>query len=42
MIKIFLVEDEVVLRNAIKNSIHWEGKDMNLWGRQVMENWLIR
>ena len=24
MIKIFLVEDEVVLRNAIKNSIHWE------------------
>lgn len=24
MIKVFLVEDEVVLRNAIKNSIHWE------------------
>lgn len=24
MIKVFLVEDEVVIRDAIKNSINWE------------------
>lgn len=45
MIKVFLVEDEIIIRNGIKNSINWErtvliGKcmDMTLSERQVMEN----
>lgn len=24
MIKVFLVEDEIIIRNGIKNSINWE------------------
>lgn len=35
MIKVFLVEDEIIIRNGIKNSINW---DMTLSERQVMEN----
>ena len=42
MIKIFLVEDEVVMRNGIKNNIPWEKKDCYLPGKPAMGNWPIR
>ena len=32
MIKVFLVEDEVVIRNAIKNSIDWEKEGYDFVG----------
>ena len=32
MIKVFLVEDEVVIRDAIKNSINWEQEDYEFVG----------
>lgn len=32
MIKIFLVEDEIVIRNGIKNSIHWEKEGYDFVG----------
>lgn len=32
MIKVFLVEDEVVIRNGIKNSIHWEQEGFEFAG----------
>ena len=38
MIKVFLVEDEIIIRNGIKNSINWKCMDMTLSERQVMEN----
>ena len=38
MIKVFLVEDEVIIRESVKNSIDWKKKVMNLQERQVMGN----
>lgn len=41
-IKVFLVEDEMVIRRGIKNSIDWEKKKGTYSvERQVTENWLI-
>lgn len=40
-IKVFLVEDEMVIRRGIKNSIDWEKKGTYSVERQVTENWLI-
>lgn len=39
MIKVFLVEDEVVIRDAIKNSINWEQEGYEFVGEwQAMGN----
>ena len=38
MIKVFLVEDEIIIRNGIKNSINWEMHGYDFVGEQVMEN----
>lgn len=38
MIKVFLVEDEIIIRNGIKNSINWEMHGYDFVERQVMEN----
>jgi len=40
-IKVFLVEDEMVIRRGIKNSIDWEKEGTYSVERQVTENWLI-
>lgn len=32
MLKVFLVEDEVIMRNGIKNNIHWEKEGMEFVG----------
>ena len=32
MIKVFLVEDEIVMRNGIKNIIPWENEGLELEG----------
>ena len=43
MLKVFLVEDEVVMRNGIKNNIPWEqeGFEFDRRGQQT-ESWPIR
>lgn len=30
MLKVFLAEDEIVMREGIKNNIDWQGKALNL------------
>ena len=41
MIKVFLVEDEIVIRSAIKSSIDWEKEGYEFAGRPVTESWHI-
>lgn len=41
MLKVFLVEDEFVVREGIKNNIDWASGDMSSAGRRVTENWLF-
>lgn len=40
-IKVFLVEDEVIIRSGVKKVSTGNRKDMNLWVRQVTVNWHI-
>ena len=37
MLKIFLVEDEIVIREGIRNNVDWEKEGLSFVGR-----WLIR
>ena len=43
MVKVYLVEDEIIIRQSIKNSIDWGKKrGMNLSVMPVMVNWHCR
>ena len=42
MLKTFLVEDEVVIREMIKKMIPWEQYGFELAGKRLMERWLCR
>lgn len=42
MVKVYLVEDEIIIRQSIKNSIDWEKEGMNLSVMPVMVNWHCR
>ena len=42
MLKIFLAEDEIVMREGIRIILHGRRKDLNLLVRRVMENSRIR
>ena len=41
MLKVFLVEDEIVIREGIKNNIDWGRKAFFSWGRPGTGNWPI-
>ena len=41
MLNVFLVEDEFVIREGIKNNIDWETHGYEFCGRPVTENWPI-
>ena len=39
MLKIFLAEDEVIVRETIKRMIPWEELGFDLWEKPLMERW---
>ena len=41
MIKVVLVEDEIVMREGIKNTISWEKEGFQFVGRPATGNWPI-
>lgn len=41
MLKVFLVEDEFVIREGIKNNIDWKVMAMSSVGRPATESWPI-
>ena len=42
MVKVYLVEDEIIIRQSIKNSIDWKKKGMNLSVMPTMVSWHCR
>ena len=42
MLKIFLAEDEIVMREGIRNNIAWQEEGFEFVVRRVMENSRIR
>ena len=42
VLKVFLVEDEVVMRKGIKNNIPWEKEGFVFVGRPATGSWRIR
>lgn len=42
MVKVFLVEDEIVIRDGIKTAFNGKKRGLSLSERPAMENWLTR
>ena len=42
VLKVFLVEDEVIMREGIKNNIDWEKEGFSFVGRQATASWPTR
>ena len=42
MVKVFLVEDESIIRRGIRDNIAWESHGFEFVGKQETENMLIR
>lgn len=42
MVKVFLVEDEAIIRHGIRDNIDWRATDLNLRGRRATASMRIR
>ena len=42
MIKVFLVEDEKIIRKSIKNNVKWEENGFELREKHQMVRWLFQ